>query len=171
MSTKTQLNISSSLVNGGKIMAKYGIVQYFEVSFDVILSGLIKELQKKGFDILSSCKINKAFRETLGVKYGRYLILSVANLPLAYKALKKEEHFGLVLPCNIAVFEKEGKTVISTINPSSFMHIIDNEHLNEGAAIIEKKFREILDTLKRNEKKIAKEQLRTRQPKLHKAVA
>lgn len=137
-------------------MSTYGLSREYPFSFETVLKLLPKELRKKGFDILSSCDINDTFREFLGISFKRYTIFSVANLPLSYKALQREELFGLVLPCNVAVFEKEGSTVVAALNLRSFMHIINNENLNEGAAIIERKLHEVLESLEKKKERIQK---------------
>ena len=67
------------------------------------------------------------------------MILGACNPPLAHKALLAEEHIGLLLPCNVIVFEKGSKTVLGIIKPSMAMGMIDNEELKEIAEDVEKK--------------------------------
>ncbi len=139
-------------------MLTYGLTREFPFDFDTVMAELPKVLRKKGFEILSTCHIDQTFNELMDIDFRRYSILSVTILPLAYKALVREKDFGVALPCNIAVYEKNGETVISTIRPSVFMHVIGNENLTTGASVMERKLQDVLDAFER--KKIKTERSR-----------
>ncbi|MDG5814914.1 DUF302 domain-containing protein [Chitinispirillales bacterium ANBcel5] len=138
-------------------MISYGISKNYSLPIQTVLKQLPKELTKKGFSVLSTYDIEETFNEHLGVSFKPYYIISAAILPLAYKALLKEEHFGVVLPCNVAVFKKSDQTVVTGINPNTFMHVINNENLNEGALVVERKLREVLIALEKRENKLKRE--------------
>jgi len=110
---------------------------------------LLKELKKKGFNILSVSSIDKPFNELLDITFSRYSVISVVVLPLAYRALTMDEDFGAVMPCNIAVYEKDDKTVISAIKPTAFTHLIGDGILTSTLMLIERKLQDVLDTVGR----------------------
>jgi uncharacterized protein (DUF302 family) len=90
-------------------------------------------LQAEGFGILSEIDIAEKLKEKLGVDYKRYVILGACNPPLAYKALQVEPEVGLLLPCNVIVYDAdEGGTVVSAIDPKSMLGIV-----GENAAMAE----------------------------------
>jgi uncharacterized protein (DUF302 family) len=74
-------------------------------------------------------------KEKLGVDFKRYIILGACNPPLAHKALQAEPEIGLLLPCNVIVYEKDAKTsVVSAIDPDSMTAVIgDNPAVAEVA--------------------------------------
>ena len=152
-------------------MLSYGLTREFPFSFDTVLSELPKELNKKGFEILSICNIDQTINALMDITFKRYTIFSVAILPLAYKALVKEDDFGVVLPCNIAVYDNNGETVISTIKPTAFMHIIGNESLTMGATIIERKLQDVLNTFERKKSRIQRSKISKKVVAFDKAVA
>jgi uncharacterized protein (DUF302 family) len=76
-------------------------------------------------------------KEKLGVNMNKYIILGACNPPNAYKAILAEENIGLMLPCNVIVYEKGSKTVLSVIRPTIAMQMIDNRELQKAAEAVE----------------------------------
>ena len=68
-----------------------------------------------------------------------------AILPNAHKALNAEIEIGLMLPCNVIVFEKKGDTYVSAIRPSVAMGMIDNPGLVDVAGTIEEKLQRVIE--------------------------
>ncbi len=128
-------------------MASYGILKEIALPFEIVLKKLPIELRRKSFEIISNVRIDNELHKNIGVEFKRYALIGAWNLPLSYKALMREDMFGLVLSCSIIVFEKEDTTVVGVIRPSTFLPLLDNEYLNEGALTIERKLTEVLDVL------------------------
>ncbi len=75
------------------------------------------ELKEEGFGVLCEIDVQAAMREKLGVEGEPYLILGACNPPLAHQALQAEPELGVLLPCNVIVYERQGETRISAIDP------------------------------------------------------
>ena len=130
------------------------LTQQLPFSFDTVMVQLQRELKKKGFKILSISSIDKPFNELLDITFSRYSIISVAILPLAYRALTMDEDFGVVMPCNVAVYEKDDKTVISAIKPTAFTHLIGDGILAGTLMLIERKLQDVLSVFERRGSKL-----------------
>jgi len=110
---------------------------YYEKKFQGTLEEakqkVSEELKKEGFGILTEIDAKETLRKKLGCSFEElkpYWILGACNPEFAHKALFTEEKIGLFLPCNIIVYEnKDSEIIISTINPSEAMSMIDNEQL------------------------------------------
>jgi uncharacterized protein (DUF302 family) len=76
-------------------------------------------------------------KEKLGVEFRKYVILGACNPANAYKALLAEENIGLMLPCNVTVYEMDGKTVLSVIRPATAMQMIEDAELKKIAEVVE----------------------------------
>ena len=86
-------------------------------------------------------------KEKLGIDMNKYIILGACNPPNAYKAILAEENIGLMLPCNVIVYEKDGKTVLSVIKPATAMQMIDNAELKKIAKHVEVQLKQAFDTV------------------------
>jgi len=125
----------------------YGFVKELEASFDEAVARVTEELKKEGFGILSSIDLKEKFREKLGIDFRKYVILGACNPPLAHRSLTAEENIGLLLPCNVIVYEKDGKSVVGIIKPSVAMSMVENEELASTAATVETKLKNVFDAL------------------------
>ena len=130
------------------------LTQQLQLPFDTVMAYLQRELRKKGFKILSISSIDKPFNELLDITFSRYSIISAAILPLAYRALTMDENFGVVMPCNVAVYEKDDKTVISAIKPTAFTHLIGDGILTSTLTLIERKLQDVLSVFERRGSKL-----------------
>ena len=128
-------------------MITYGFVKTINEPFDDVLERTKEKLQREGFGILSSIDVSEKFEEKLNVDFKKYVILGACNPPSAYNAIQIEENIGLMLPCNVIVYEKDEKTVISIIKPTMAMQMINNEQLGEIAEHIEQKLKKVFDSI------------------------
>ena len=105
------------------------------------------ELAKEGFGVLTEIDVKTTLKEKLNVDYDNYLILGACNPPFAYEALKAERDIGLFLPCNVLVYEDEGKVFVAAILPSVAMGMIENSSLAEIAKTVEEKLKKAVDAI------------------------
>jgi uncharacterized protein (DUF302 family) len=128
-------------------MLKYGFTKTIGEPFDGVLERTKRELQKEGFGVLTSIDLKEKFKEKLGIDFHRYVILGACNPPFAHQAIAIEQDIGLMLPCNVAVYEKDGKTVVSIIKPTVAMSAIQNERLLEVANKVEEKLKKVFESI------------------------
>jgi len=87
------------------------------------------ELKTEGFGVLCEIDVQATMREKLGVEGEPYLILGACNPPLAHQALQAEPELGVLLPCNVIVYERGGETRISAIDAERMLSIVGNDQL------------------------------------------
>ena len=90
-------------------MINYGFTKELDAPFERVRESAIEELKKEGFGILTEIDVRAKFKEKLGIEFRKYVILGACNPPNAHKAILAEENVGLMLPCNVIVYEKGGK--------------------------------------------------------------
>ena len=115
------------------LVSSYTLNETTTRSFAEAVERVRAELAKQGFGVLCEIDVQATLREKLGVDGEPYLILGACNPPLAHRALQFEPGLGVLLPCNVVVYEHEGVTHISAVDPETMLSIADNEHL-EGLA-------------------------------------
>jgi uncharacterized protein (DUF302 family) len=118
-----------------------------EGSFTEALEQVKAALQTAGFSILTELNIKEKMKQTLGADYDEYRVLGACNPPFAHQALQAEQEVGLLLPCNVIVYQAEEKTWASTVLPTTIMGVIENDQLHDIAVKIEVKLCEAIDSL------------------------
>ena len=113
----------------------YGIRRKIALPYDQAVARAKVVLQEQGFGLLSEIDIKAKLKEKLDVDFQRYVILGACNPPLAFKALQAEPEIGLLLPCNVIVYELDEKSsMVSAIDPNSMVEVVgDNSAVEEVA--------------------------------------
>jgi uncharacterized protein (DUF302 family) len=105
---------------------KYGFSKRTVLSFENAIIKVTEELKKEGFGVLTTIDVQETMKKKLNLDFQKYVILGACNPPFAYEALQAEEEFGLLLPCNLIVYEKDGKTNIAAFDPVVMTKIVEN---------------------------------------------
>lgn len=113
----------------------YGIRRKIAIPYDHAVVRAKAVLQEQGFGILSEIDIKAKLKEKLDVDFKRYVILGACNPPLAYKALQAEPEIGLLLPCNVIVYEVDAKSsIVAAIDPNSMIDVVGENRAIEEVA-------------------------------------
>ena len=87
-------------------------------SYDETLAALPEILKSEGFGILTEIDVKATLKQKLDVDFRRYKILGTCNPPLAHRALSTELDIGVMLPCNVVVYEDSPtSSVVCAIDP------------------------------------------------------
>lgn len=122
----------------------YGFSKSVDLSFEQTIEKVTEELKKEGFGVLTSIDVKETLKKKINVDFKKYTILGACNPPIAHKALLEEEELGLLLPCNIIVYEKDDKTVVSVFDPMIMTKIIDNKKIAPVAGQVKEKLERVL---------------------------
>lgn len=125
----------------------YGYGRIVDLSFENALQRARDCLKSEGFGVLCEIDIKAKLKEKLGVDFSNYVILGACNPPLAYRALQQEMNLGLLLPCNVVVYEKDGKTHAAAIDAGKMLSIVENPALAPTADQVNEKLRRVIDNL------------------------
>jgi len=111
-------------------MADYGMRCVFNGSIEEAETKVTAALKDVGFGILTRIDVAETLKKKIDVSRKPYIILGACNPKLANQALNLESELGLMLPCNVIVYENdEGQTVVSIINPEAMVGMIDHSDL------------------------------------------
>lgn len=90
-------------------------------------------LAEEGFGILSEIDVAAILEKKIGVTRPPYKILGACNPALANRALEVEEDIGLLLPCNVVLYQDGDSTKVVAFEPRTMSQITGNEELVEVA--------------------------------------
>lgn len=128
-------------------MINYGLVKELNMQFEETLEKVSVELKKSDLLVLSIIDLKEKFKEKLGIDFKKYVILGVWYPQNAYKAMLTEEKTGLMLPSNIALYERDKKTVLSVMKPTAVAEMFDNPDLQHTVMDMERKLKRIFDSI------------------------
>lgn len=99
-----------------------GIRKTLSMDYQQAVDRLPEALRSEGFGILTEIDMRETMKKKLGVEFRRYKILGACNPPLAHQALGANLDVGLMLPCNVVVYETDGGgCVVAAVDPTKTM--------------------------------------------------
>lgn len=125
----------------------YYFSKTIDTDFDNAVIRVTEELKKEGFGVLTDIDVKATLKKKLGADFHKYRILGACNASFAYQALQVEDKIGTMLPCNVIVQEKNGKTEISAVDPLASMQAVENEKLEGIAHQVREKLRKVIDNV------------------------
>lgn len=90
-------------------------------------------LADEGFGVLTEIDVQAKMKEKLDKDMPPYLILGACAPPLAWKALGAQEDLGVLLPCNVCVFERDGEVKVSAMEPKAALDLVGDPVVAEVA--------------------------------------
>jgi len=123
---------------------KYGFSKVVNLSFEQALAKVTEELKKEGFGVLTTIDVKETLKKKLDVEFPRYTILGACNPPFAYRALQAEEEIGLLLPCNVIVYEKQGQTRVAAFDPMVMSAILGNRQMETIADEVKARLEQVI---------------------------
>lgn len=123
----------------------YGITRETELGFNEAVNRTEEELGEQGFGVLTEIDIREKLESKLDVEFQNYTILGACSPSHAYEALQEETELGLLLPCNVIVYEKENSVYVSAVDPETLLQVTENQELDEVAKEIKQNLENAVD--------------------------
>ncbi len=114
---------------GGKI--SFGLD--LDVPYDQALERVSTALKEQGFGVLTEIDVRQTMKQKLDVDFRPYKILGACNPPLAHRALSADLEIGLMLPCNVVVYQQDGGSRVEFLDPVAALGMVQNEQLEPVA--------------------------------------
>ena len=127
---------------------RYGLRIELPVEYDAAVEQATVALKAEGFGVLTTIDVRATMKQKLDKDFRKYVILGACNPPLAHRALEAELEIGLLLPCNVIVYETSpGRSVVAALAPVRAMSVVGNPALAPVAADAEARLRRALASL------------------------
>jgi uncharacterized protein (DUF302 family) len=123
-------------------------------STDLVFADAVRrvreELAADGFGVLCEIDVQATLKAKLGVEREPYLILGACNPPLAHAALEAEPELGVLLPCNVVVYQEQGRTHLAAVDAEQMLSIVDNDELGPTAAEVRQRLAAVVERAAEN---------------------
>lgn len=129
-------------------MSAFGFRKTLRATYDEALLRVPEALKSEGFGVLTEIDIQSTLKQKLGVDFRRYKILGACNPPFAHEALREDLEMGLLLPCNVVVYEDdEHRAIVLAVDPTKTMTGTGNAKLVALAEAVKEKLTRALAKL------------------------
>jgi len=127
---------------------RYGLRVDLNLPYEQALERATAALKEEGFGVLTTIDVKQTLKQKLDRDFRKYTILGACNPPLADRALHAELEIGLLLPCNVVVYEREpGTSSVAAMAPLPAMGIVGNKELQSVAKEADARLRGALERL------------------------
>ncbi len=125
---------------------EYAFTAVLTTSYEDAISKITEALKEEGFGVLTEIDVKATLKKKMGVDFRKYVILGACNPPYAHRTLQADLDVGLLLPCNVIVYETDDKKAyVSAINPVSALEVIKKEELRNIAQEVSQKLKKVVD--------------------------
>lgn len=146
----TMQNAVSSIKNEKERLGlahSYGYKRELSLPFKEAVERTIEKLKSEGFGVLTQIDLKEKFKEKLGVDFREYVILGACDPTIAHQSLQKEIDIGLLLPCNVIVYEQDGVSNVAAIDAKRMLSVTGNPDLENAATVINDKLVRAIDAI------------------------
>jgi uncharacterized protein (DUF302 family) len=126
----------------------YGYTAHLpDVTFDEARARIVDALKNEGFGVLTEIDVKSTLKTKLDLDFRQYVILGACNPHLAHRALEAELGIGLLLPCNVCVWEEEGGSVVSIARPEAMFELVNRQEVQPVAQEADQRLRRALEQI------------------------
>lgn len=127
----------------------YGLFTRLDLPYDEAVARVRDALAAEGFGVLTEIDVKSTFKEKLDVDFRPYIILGACNPPLAHQALSAEADIGLLLPCNVIVYQADDpdESVVAAIDPVVQLGVTGNDEVVPLAEEVKSRLVRVLEAI------------------------
>lgn len=126
---------------------KYGYSKIVSLPFEEAITKVTETLSTEGFGVLTNIDVKATMKKKLDLDYENYTILGACNPTFAHQALEAEKEIGLLLPCNVIVYQTGDDVHVSAMLPSAAMSAVENDAIGGIAGEVETRLKKAVDAV------------------------
>lgn len=118
-------------------------------TYDAVLAQMPDVLKAEGFGVLTEIDVKQTLKAKIDEDFRRYTILGACNPTLAHQALQEDLNVGVLLPCNVVVYERDGGgTVVSAVDPVEAIGAFGDEAMRRVAAQVRSSLERVIEAIR-----------------------
>lgn len=131
-----------------QVKQDYGFRVEIDAPYEAAIERVTAALKEEGFGVLTEIDVQATLKKKLDADFRRYIILGACNPRLAQQALSHELEVGLLLPCNVIVYETTpGCSMVSIVDPLAMLGVVTNEALDAVANEANARLRRVIEVV------------------------
>lgn len=112
-----------------------GIRASVNLPYEQAIQKTTDALKAEGFGVLTQIDMKATLKQKINVDFRRYVILGACNPPLAHRALSANLNVGLLLPCNVIVYEEGDGSVVTAVDPVETLGVLKEDSVAHEVAV------------------------------------
>lgn len=129
-------------------MSDIGFQVRLNAPYDEAVQCATAALKEEGFGVLTAINVKETLKQKLNVDFRRYVILGACNPALSHRALAADLNVGLLLPCNVIVYEQDDGAVVSLVDPLVMLGVMANPAVEPIANEAREKLQRVAEKLR-----------------------
>ena len=130
-----------------RTIGNYAIEVTTQLSFEAAIARATELLAAQGFGILTEIDVQATLKKKLNLEVAPYRILGACNPTFAHEVLGAVPHAGVLLPCNVVIWDAGGHRVVAAMEPNVMASVIDHPTLAKVAAEVSARLHAVLDQI------------------------
>lgn len=130
-----------------KAIGTYAFEVTTQLAFDEAITRITELLAEQGFGVLTEIDVKATLQKKLSIETRPYKILGACNPAFAHRALAAEPHVGVLMPCNVVVWDEGTHRVVTAMEPKIMAAVIEHPELAQLAEEVSAKLHEALAKL------------------------
>lgn len=130
-------------------LGEFALRTRLAVPYEQATDAVTAALKAEGFGVLTEIDVQATLKAKLGAGFRRYVIMGACNPPLAHRALSATLDVGLLLPCNVVVYEDGDGSAVAILDPLAMLGVIANPELEAVAQEARAKLERVIDALEK----------------------
>ena len=126
---------------------EYYMKKKLNANFEEALQKVEAALTEHSFGVISTIDFKEKFKEKLDKDFKNYIVFGACQPKVAWEAIHEEIDLGVLLPCNVAIYEEKGEVFVSAVNPMVQIEVTKNNNLMVHAKHVTQELQKILDSL------------------------
>ncbi len=127
----------------------YAFRTRLDLPYEQAIEQVTAALKGEGFGVLTEIDVKDTLKKKLGADFRKYTILGACNPSLAHQALEADLEIGLLLPCNVIVYERTGGSTVSIVDPISMLGVVEKPDLDSIASEARARLGRVIGALER----------------------
>ncbi len=130
-----------------KVTSDYAIEIKTGLAFDEVIERLNEFLTEEGFGVLTEIDVKTTLKKKLNIDHKPYRILGACNPQFANRAIKAEPLIGVLLPCNIVVWDDDATRTVAAMEPDIMARITKNPEIAAIAGEVSERIHRVIDRI------------------------